>query len=394
MPEKRSCAGKSIVLARRAVLLAASLALTVEAKAAELDQVVANAVKPVMAQYAIPGMAVGVIHHGETHFFSYGVASIASHMPVTGATLFEIGSVSKTLAATLASYAAVTGKLSLSDSPGRYLTELQGSKLDAVSLINLGTHTPGGFPLQLPGDIVSDADLTAYFKSWQPAYAPGTTRTYANPSVGLLGLVAAKSLGRDYTALVQGTLLPALGLSHTYLTIPKAERGNYAEGYTEDGTPIRMGSSVIAAEAYGIRTTSGDLTRWVAANIGLLKLDSDIEHAVVATHTGYYRVGAMTQDLIWEQYSYPVALSDLVEGNSAKISQHPNAVEAITPPLPPQSDVWINKTGSTNGFSTYVAFVPQQKLGIVLLANKEVPSAARVTAAYTILTALGGEGRK
>jgi beta-lactamase class C len=383
-----------MMLARWGVLLAAGFIFTVESHAAELDQVVADAIKPVMAQYAIPGMAVGVIQHGETHLFSYGVASLASHKPVTGTTLFEIGSVSKTFAATLASYAAVTGKLSLSDSPGRYLKELQGSKLDAVSLINLGTHTPGGFPLQLPGDIATNADLSAYFQSWQPAYAPGTTRTYANPSLALLGLVAAKSLGQDYTAIVQGKLLPALGLTHTYLTIPQAERGNYAEGYADDGTPTRMGSSVIAPEAYGIRTSVGDLTRWVAANIGLLKLDSDIEHAVVATHTGYYRLGAMTQDLIWEQYRYPVALSDLVEGNSSKISQHPNPVEAITPPLAPQSDVLINKTGSTNGFSTYVAFVPQQKLGIVLLANKEVPSAARVTAAYTILTALGGEERK
>jgi beta-lactamase class C len=51
--------------------------------------------------------------------------------------------------------------------------------------------------------------------------------------------------------------------------------------------------------------------------------------------------------------------------------------------------VLINKTGSTNGFASYVAFVPAQKLGIVMLANKNYPIAQRVTAAYQILTKLG-----
>ncbi len=99
----------------------------------------------------------------------------------------------------------------------------------------------------------------------------------------------------------------------------------------------------------------------------------------------------MTQDLIWEQYRYPVDLKDLLAGNSAKVSYEANPVVRVDPPSPPQEDVLINKTGSTNGFASYAAFVPGKRIGIVLLANKNYPIEARVTAAHAILTRLIGE---
>jgi beta-lactamase class C len=144
----------------------------------------------------------------------------------------------------------------------------------------------------------------------------------------------------------------------------------------------------LAAEAYGIRTTALDLLRFVDANMNLVGLDDTLRRAIINTHTGYYRIGAMTQDLIWEQYCYPTALSGLLQGNSDKVRFEENEVAKVVPPSHPESNVIINKTGSTSGFGAYVAFIPQRKLGIVLLANKSYPIEARVTAAYLILKLL------
>jgi CubicO group peptidase (beta-lactamase class C family) len=354
---------------------------------ADIEKIVAQAIRPVMERYGIPGMAVGIVMKGRNYVYDYGVASKAGR-PVTGNTLFEIGSISKTFTATLASYAQVSGRLSLSDSASKYLPSLRGSSFDTVSVLNLGTHTSGGLPLQVPDNIGNNAQLMAYFRRWKPTYAPGTFRTYANPSVGMLGMIAAKSMNGDFVPLMEDKLFSGLGMKNTYLDVPKSQTENYAQGYTTTDAPIRMAPGVLAHEAYGIRTNAGDMLRFVRANMGMLNVEEKLQRAIIATHTGYYRIGAMTQDLIWEQYHYPVELKDLLAGNSAKVSYDANPAVKLEPPLQPQNDVLIDKTGSTNGFAAYVAFVPMEKIGVVLLGNKSYPIDARVTAALEILTRL------
>lgn len=135
------------------------------------------------------------------------------------------------------------------------------------------------------------------------------------------------------------------------------------------------------------------MIRFLRANMGLVPLDPQLEQAITATHTGYFEAGVMTQDLIWEQYPYPVDLRRLLAGNSAAMLYDATPVTRISPPERPHQDVWINKTGSTNGFGAYVAFIPAKQLGIVILANRSYPIDARVTAAYQILTALGQVAR-
>lgn len=358
------------------------------------DQVrsaVTRAIQPVMSKYGIAGMAVGIVAGDQHYVFNYGLASTETRTPVTGDTLFELGSVSKTLTATLTSYAQVSGYLSLSDPSSKYLTSLRNSKFGNVSLLDLGTHTPGGLPLQVPDNIRNDDQLMQYFKQWQPTYAPGTYRTYANPGIGALGLITAKSMGQGFNALMEKHLFPALGMKSSYINVPTARLTDYAEGYTKEGAPIRMRPGVLSSEAYGIKTTAADMTRFLEANMNLIPLDPKFQRAIADTHTGYFKAGAMTQDLIWEQYPYPVQLKTLLDGNSSAMIFNATPVTEIEPPQPPREDVWINKTGSTNGFGAYVAFIPKKRLGIVILANKNFPIDERVTAAYRILTSLAND---
>ncbi|MBA1156227.1 class C beta-lactamase [Microvirga mediterraneensis] len=352
---------------------------------AQVRQIIDEAVKPIIAQFGLPGMAVAVTVDGQRHFIAYGLASKDPQLPVTRDTLFELGSISKTFTATLATFAEVQGRLKLTDSVSRHMPELKGSAFDKVRLLDLATHTAGGFPLQLPGNVKDRGQLIAYYRAWKPASAPGTRRSYANPSIGLLGIVTARAMDASFTSLAEG-LFDDLGMRRTYIDVPAAEMKSYAWGYSRDGKPVRVSGALLADEAYGVKSNAVDMIRFLEVNMGIGTVPERIAKSLHATRIGYFRSGELTQDLIWEQYPYPVALDTFIAGNTMNQKAHPATL--IDPPLAPRDDVIVNKTGSTLGFGAYVAFVPGRKIGIVMLANKAYPNEARVQAAHQVLSRL------
>ncbi|MFV0594482.1 class C beta-lactamase [Shewanella sp.] len=354
----------------------------------EIQSLVDSAVKPLMKEYGIPGAIIGISMNGQQYFFPYGVSSKATNQKVNESTLFEIGSISKTFTATLATYAQVQGKLTLTDKVSQYLPELRGSHFDEISLINLATHTAGNLPMQVPDEVTNNAELMRYFKEWQPAYAAGTHRNYANPSIGLLGLITAKQLGQSFPAVMEQTVFPQLGMTHSYLQVPTNKMAEYAQGYNKQDQPVRLNPGVLADEAYGIKTSAVDLLRFIETNMQLHTISNALQQAIDATHMDYFDVGMMTQELIWEHYPYPIALDKLLAGHTQEVVFGSMPVTAIKPPQKPQPAQWVNKTGSTGGFAAYVAYIPAKKLAMVLLSNKNYPVPPRVTVGYQILTGL------
>lgn len=358
----------------------------------EVKGIVDGAILPLMKKNGIPGMAIGLVVAGRPYEFDYGVSSLTTRKPVTADTLFELGSVSKTFTATLAALADAQGLLSLSDTVGEFLPPLHDHAFGDVTLLDLATHTPGGLPLQVPGKVQDETGLMRYLEIWHAIHPPGTERTYSNIGIGLLGLIVAGREGKPFADLMRQQVLDPLGMHHTWYHVAASSMADYAQGYTAGGAPIRVAPGVLDEEAYGIKTTAGDMLRFLQANMGLLKLDAPFERAIAIAQTGYFKAGPLVQDLIWEQYPYPAPLKTLQEGNSPGMIFDAVPATRLAPPTPPQENVWINKTGSTNGFSAYVAFIPGKRLGIVILANRSCPIEDRVAAAYRILGALDDKG--
>ncbi|MEN5314021.1 class C beta-lactamase [Pseudomonas koreensis] len=354
----------------------------------QLQALVKKAVTPVMQQQNIHGLAVAITLNGQPHYFNYGVAAKDTGQKVSENTLFEIGSVSKTFTATLAGYAQATGKLDLSTKASQLWPELKGSAFDNISVLQLGTYSAGGLPLQFPAEADSADKMLGYYQQWKPDYPAGSHRLYSNPSLGLFGYLTAKSLGQPFDQAMSETLLPQLGLKHTFIQVPASEAKLYAQGYDKKDQPVRVSPGALDSEAYGIKTSAADLLRYVEANLKPASLEAPLQKAIAATHTGYYTVGDMTQGLGWERYAYPISLDRLLAGNSTPMTLQAHKATWLTPPQPEPANVLYNKTGATGGFGAYVAFVPSKDLGIVILANKNYPNAERVKIAHEIFSAL------
>ncbi|HHN2545848.1 TPA: PDC family class C beta-lactamase [Pseudomonas aeruginosa] len=381
-------------IAASTLLFATTPAIAGEAPADRLKALVDAAVQPVMKANDIPGLAVAISLKGEPHYFSYGLASKEDGRRVTPETLFEIGSVSKTFTATLAGYALAQDKMRLDDRASQHWPALQGSRFDGISLLDLATYTAGGLPLQFPDSVQKDqAQIRDYYRQWQPTYAPGSQRRYSNPSIGLFGYLAARSLGQPFERLMEQQVFPALGLEQTHLDVPEAALAQYAQGYGKDDRPLRVGPGPLDAEGYGVKTSAADLLRFVDANLHPERLDRPWAQALDATHRGYYKVGDMTQGLGWEAYDWPISLTRLQAGNSTPMALQPHRIARLPAPQALEGQRLLNKTGSTNGFGAYVAFVPGRDLGLVILANRNYPNAERVKIAYAILSGLEQQGK-
>ena len=350
-----------------------------------LKSTVDQQAKLLMNEHNISGMAFGIIIDGKSHFYHYGLADKKAKIPVSENTIFELGSISKTFAATLASYSELNGTLKLEDTTDKYIPYLKNSAIGNTKLINLATYSAGGLPLQVPDDVKNNKELLRYYKSWQPVFPINSKRLYSNASIGLFGYISALSMDADYTQLMEEKILPSLNIPNTFINVPSDKMADYAFGYNAAGDAIRVNPGMLDAEAYGIKSTITDMTHFMAANMGLVPLDKNIQQALDNNRKGYYQASTFTQGLGWEMYPYPTQLDTLLEGNSMDVVLKPQAIKTDNHPTAVLNNVWVNKTGATNGFGGYIAYIPAEKSGIVILANKNYPNADRVKAAYTIL---------
>jgi len=353
----------------------------------QVTSLVKAAIEPLMEQQAIPGMSVAVLYKGRAQFVNLGVADLESRRRVTENTLFELGSVSKTFTGTLAGIMIRNGEIRLNDPVQKRWPQLTGEQWRPVRMLHLATYTAGGLPLQLPDEVTDQASLLRFYQNWQPTAAPGLQRQYSNASIGLFGSLMVKG---DYEQAMERHVFQPLRLTRTYITVPPSMMLNYAWGY-KNGQPVRVSPGMLDAEAYGIKSTARDMLTFMQANIDPNRLSAGnavLRNAIRTAQSRYFKVGSLYQGLGWEIYDWPVDAETLLSDNDNAAALKPRPATQVNPVGPSQSASWVHKTGATNGFGAYIAFIPEQNSGIVLLANKNYPNPLRIRVAWQILQAL------
>ncbi|MFI5735604.1 serine hydrolase domain-containing protein [Kribbella sp. NPDC051587] len=225
-------------ISRRTVLATAAAAVPISALATTTATATPTATKPTrttpaavgrlfdkieagMAKYAIPGVGLGVWYRGHEYVRGFGVTNVDSPSPVTGDTVFRIGSTTKTFTATVIMQLVERGLVHLDAPVRRYLPNFAtadptvGPRVTVRQLLN---HSAGwrGDTFVDTGD--GDDALARYVAalSTAPQLTPlGKVFSYNNAAIGVAGRIVEAVTGKPYETAARQMLIDPLGLAHS-----------------------------------------------------------------------------------------------------------------------------------------------------------------------------------
>jgi CubicO group peptidase (beta-lactamase class C family) len=229
-----------------------------------------------LAKAGHPGCAVAVVRNGEiVHARGYGTAHLEHAVPITPATIFYAGSVSKQFTAAAVARAARDGKLSLDDDVRRWVPELPdfGSPITIRHLVH---HTSGirdylalrglaGEPAD--GVFGDDEVLEILGRQLAPNFPAGERYLYSNSGYWLMGQIIERATGQSLREYADSVFFKPLGMTHTHFADDHAEvvpgRAQAYEPVGAEKWRISMPNFDVNG-AGGLHTTVGDLARWDA----------------------------------------------------------------------------------------------------------------------------------
>lgn len=388
--------GKKQSFGKKSIIIFASVYLANYAIADPVDEIyqtetVKHFINQLIKANHIPGVAVDLIVNGNQHQYFFGEADLATGQPVTGKTLFEIGSVSKLFTSLLLAENIKAGRASLNEHIGSLLPDFNARirNFNNITLAQLATHT-SGLPFDAPSDVQSRGALLSFLGKRRLPEA-GKTWLYSNIGMGILGDCLEAIEHENYNQLYRKNILAPLGMSPIGIDVPMAYMPYYAQGYQGNGTEahrVQLGGRQASGS---IKASANDMMQFLKAAIGLPGTPAFLLSSIRLTQTPFVELTNFNQGLGWQMYKL----------DAKRILQllHPAAIEHIGPfPVRPifflarhfDGQMLIDKTGTTAGFRTYIAVIPERQTGIVLLVNKRISDTTLLPIARNILFRVNG----
>jgi CubicO group peptidase (beta-lactamase class C family) len=202
-----------------------------------------------LAYYNLPALTVGLTTpNGFTTVLNFGLANPEARRPIGPDTLFQIGSISKSMTATLVHQFAALGMISLGNRLSDLMPIVPLPRGNAITLQNLLDHTAG---LADSPPIFLDGGLWA-------AYPPGAHWHYSNTAYNILGKLVEQLGGKPLDQLLSERILGPLGMTRTRGAIIGAERIRYAQGYEAADQTAVFARGVPLAPAPWVDVTTGE----------------------------------------------------------------------------------------------------------------------------------------
>ena len=230
-------------------------------------------VRQAVADWAVTGLAVGVVKDGELLFAEgYGVRTLGGSDEVDVHTLFAIGSTTKAMTAAALAMLVEEGKVSWDDPVTRHLPSFQLSDpviTREITVRDLLTHRAGVGNtdyLWYEQDVTTE-DILRRIRYAQPAYSLRSAFVYQNIMYTAAGAVVEAASGLSWQEFVRARIFEPLGMDGTVATLAEAEtQPNVATPHSRiDGTVevIRNASVDAVAPAGSVWSSVEDMSRWL-----------------------------------------------------------------------------------------------------------------------------------
>jgi CubicO group peptidase (beta-lactamase class C family) len=235
-----------------------------------------------MSTHNVPGAALALIKDGSIVLEKgYGFRDLAAQAPVTTATLFNIGSISKSFTALGVAQLVDQHQVDLDAPVIRYIPDLRLSDpqaTQAVTLRQLLSHTSGlpadeQWPQQVPA---TRNGIVSEFASMPITAQPGTRFQYCSRCIVLAAYVLERITGQSWEAYTRMHTFAPLGISTASFGPPGLEKApDRAQPYRHDGVlgqvPVpwsRLQYLRPLGPAGGIDANVADMARYALFQLG------------------------------------------------------------------------------------------------------------------------------
>ena len=305
-------------------------------------------------EFGIPGVALVIVKDDRLIYMKgLGVKDFERQAPVTPDTLFAIGSASKAFTAMLALMSADEGKLSLEDSPKKFLPYFKLRDPDSDSKItirDLLSHRSGlnRTDIAMVTGVLNRAELIEVAAMAKPTAKLGEKFQYQNVMYAAAGEAVAQAQKSTWDKLIETRIFKPLEMKGSDTTVGAMQKSrDFSFGYdyntaTKVTRRLPQREITAAAPAGAINSNARDMAQWLRfmlaggmINGKRLVSEKEFNEAITKQITV---AGSVSYGLGWF----------LRDWNKHKVIEH---------------------GGNIDGFNSQVALMPDQKLGFVLLTN-------------------------
>src|SRR5215472_4500135 len=270
----------------------------------------------------------------------YGFANLEWNIPDSPKTKFRLGSITKQFTAASILLLEEWGKLKVDDPVKKYMPDAPAA-WDKITIFNLLTHTSGipnftsfsDYPKLEPFSATPE-ELVARFRDKPLDFQPGERWSYSNSGYVVLGYLIETISGESYAHFLQENIFKPLGIVDSGYDSNSTVIENRASGYTPNKDGIVNAGYIdmtIPLSAGGLYSTTEDLLRWEQRLFGGTLLSPASLKKMTTPFKDDYAFGLVVRSV-----------------NGRQEIQHGGGIE---------------------GFNTLLAYYPDDKTTVVVLAN-------------------------